>query len=71
MTDASSCARSASTSDPLRFRTAPGSRRGPFGVAQLITDAGSADLHGGGTEAKDLDHAEWKKSRSVWFTVSS
>ncbi|MEE1745784.1 MULTISPECIES: DUF3616 domain-containing protein [unclassified Streptomyces] len=45
--------------------TAPGAR------AQLITDAGSADLYGDGTEAKDLDHAEWKKSRAVWFTVGS
>ncbi|MET8268868.1 DUF3616 domain-containing protein [Streptomyces sp. NPDC005075] len=45
--------------------TVPGAR------AQLITDAGSADLYGDGTEAKDLDHAEWKKSRAVWFTVSS
>lgn len=43
--------------------TVPGAR------AQLITDAGSADLYGDGTEAKDLDHAEWKKSRAVWFTV--
>lgn len=43
----------------------------PGARAQLITDAGSADLYGDGTEAKDLDHAEWKKSRSVWFTVSS
>ncbi|MFD7623005.1 hypothetical protein [Streptomyces sp. NPDC059802] len=43
--------------------TVPGTR------AQLITDAGSADLYGDGTEAKDLDHAEWKKSRAVWFTV--
>ncbi|MFF0397799.1 hypothetical protein ACFYSJ_18855 [Streptomyces sp. NPDC005248] len=38
---------------------------------QLITDAGSADLYGDGTEAKDPDHAEWKKPRSVRFTVSS
>ncbi|MET9659766.1 hypothetical protein [Streptomyces sp. NPDC006510] len=43
--------------------TVPGAR------AQLITDAGSADLYGDGTEAKDLDHAEWKKSRAVRFTV--
>ncbi|MFF8912390.1 DUF3616 domain-containing protein [Streptomyces sp. NPDC015032] len=43
--------------------TVPGAR------AQLITDAGSADLYGDGTEAKDLDHAQWKKSRAVWFTV--
>lgn len=43
--------------------TVPGAR------AQLITDAGSADLYGDGTEAKDLDHAEWKKSRATWFTV--
>ncbi|MEU6018320.1 DUF3616 domain-containing protein [Streptomyces sp. NPDC047515] len=45
--------------------TVPGAR------AQLITDAGSADLYGDGTEAKDLDHAEWKKSRATWFTVGS
>ncbi|WP_406098124.1 hypothetical protein [Streptomyces sp. NBC_01013] len=38
--------------------------------AQLITDAGSADLYGDGTEAKDLDHDEWKKSRATWFTVN-
>ncbi|MFI6649460.1 DUF3616 domain-containing protein [Streptomyces sp. NPDC050529] len=38
--------------------------------AQLITDAGSADLYGDGTEAKDLDHDEWKKSRAAWFTVN-
>ncbi|WP_338695299.1 DUF3616 domain-containing protein [Streptomyces sp. Q6] len=37
---------------------------------QLITDSGSADLYGDGTEAKDLTHAEWKKSRAAWFTVS-
>ncbi|WSI69900.1 hypothetical protein OG599_07195 [Streptomyces sp. NBC_01335] len=37
--------------------------------AQLITDAGAADLYGDGTEAKDLDHAEFKKSRATWFTV--
>ncbi|WP_436521258.1 DUF3616 domain-containing protein [Actinoplanes sp. HUAS TT8] len=38
--------------------------------AQLLTDAGAADLYGDGTEAKDLTHAEWKKSRDVWFTLS-
>ncbi|WP_327711692.1 hypothetical protein OG912_27535 [Streptomyces sp. NBC_00464] len=38
--------------------------------ARLITDAGSADLYGDGTEAKDLDHDEWKKSRAAWFTVN-
>ncbi|MFJ2268248.1 hypothetical protein ACIOHO_18075 [Streptomyces sp. NPDC087849] len=43
----------------------------PGARAQLITDAGSADLYGDGTEAKDLDHAEWKKARAVWFTVGS
>jgi hypothetical protein len=37
--------------------------------AQLITDDGSADLYGDGTEAKDLTHPEWKKSRATWFTV--
>ncbi|WP_443333498.1 hypothetical protein [Streptomyces sp. MJM1172] len=36
---------------------------------QLITDSGSADLYGDGTEAKDLAHAEWKKARSAWFTI--
>ncbi|MFF2523039.1 hypothetical protein [Streptomyces liangshanensis] len=36
---------------------------------QLITDNGSADLYGDGTEAKDLDHAEWKKSRTVRFAL--
>ncbi|MFF2408491.1 hypothetical protein [Streptomyces sp. NPDC058092] len=40
-------------------------------ISQLITDAGSADLYGDGTEAKDLDHAEWRKSRATWFTVGS
>ncbi|MYT71036.1 MULTISPECIES: DUF3616 domain-containing protein [unclassified Streptomyces] len=37
---------------------------------QLITDNGDADLYGDGTEAKDLDHDEWKKARTVRFTVS-
>lgn len=36
---------------------------------QLITDSGSADLYGDGTEAKDLTHAEWKKARAAWFTL--
>ncbi|MFF2732101.1 hypothetical protein ACFVS9_29845 [Streptomyces sp. NPDC058008] len=43
--------------------TVPGTR------TQVITDAGAADLYGDGTAAKDLDHAEWKKSRVTWFTV--
>ncbi|SFS78711.1 hypothetical protein SAMN04487982_103527 [Streptomyces sp. ok210] len=43
----------------------------PGARAQLITDAGSADMYGDVTEARDLDHAEWKKPRSVRFTVSS
>ncbi|MCM9078856.1 hypothetical protein OG304_25235 [Streptomyces sp. NBC_00160] len=43
--------------------TAPGAR------VQLITDSGSADLYGDGTEAKDLTHAEWKKARTAWFTL--
>jgi hypothetical protein len=42
----------------------------PGARAQLITDDGSADLYGDGTEAKDLDHPEWKKSRATWFTVT-
>ncbi|MEU3415121.1 hypothetical protein [Streptomyces sp. NPDC006658] len=37
---------------------------------QLITDDGAADLYGDGTEAKDLAHPEWQKSRTTWFTVS-
>lgn len=37
--------------------------------AQLLTDAGAADLYGDGTEAKDLSHTEWKKSRETWFVV--
>ena len=44
--------------------TVPGAR------VQLITDDGSADLYNDGTEAKDLTHPEWKKSRSTWFTVN-
>ncbi|MFI9241362.1 hypothetical protein ACIGXF_01970 [Streptomyces sp. NPDC053086] len=36
---------------------------------QLITDDGAADLYGDGTEAKDLTHPEWQKSRSTWFTL--
>lgn len=36
---------------------------------QLVTDNGSADLYGDGTEAKDLDHPEWQKARAVWFTL--
>ncbi|MEU9091366.1 hypothetical protein [Streptomyces sp. NPDC048428] len=43
----------------------------PGARAQLLTDAGSADLYGDGTEAKDLDHDEWKKSRATWFTVNA
>ncbi|MFD6182718.1 hypothetical protein [Streptomyces goshikiensis] len=39
------------------------------GRVQLVTDSGSADLYGDGTEAKDLTHAEWKKARSAWFTI--
>ncbi|MEU9096297.1 DUF3616 domain-containing protein [Streptomyces sp. NPDC048361] len=39
--------------------------------AQFITDDGSADLYGDGTEAKDLTHPEWKKSRATWFTVNA
>ncbi|MFD5079407.1 hypothetical protein [Streptomyces sp. NPDC058371] len=42
----------------------------PGARAQLITDDGSADLYGDGTEAKDLAHPEWKKSRATWFTVT-
>ncbi|MEU4349822.1 hypothetical protein [Streptomyces sp. NPDC023838] len=42
----------------------------PGARAQLITDDGSADLYGDGTEAKDLTHPEWKKSRATWFTVT-
>ncbi|WSF37378.1 DUF3616 domain-containing protein [Streptomyces sp. NBC_01351] len=44
-------------------RLVPGAR------IQLITDSGAADLYGDGTEAKDLDHPEWKKSRSAWFKL--
>lgn len=43
--------------------------RRPGARVQLITDSGSADLYGDGTEAKDLNHPEWKKSRSAWFTL--
>ncbi|WP_430625621.1 hypothetical protein [Streptomyces sp. NBC_01264] len=43
--------------------------RVPGAPVQLITDSGSADLYGDGTEAKDLDHPEWKKSRSGWFML--
>lgn len=39
--------------------------------AQLLTDNGSADLYGDGTEAKDLTHPEWKKSRAAWFGVTN
>ncbi|MFG3286855.1 DUF3616 domain-containing protein [Streptomyces sp. NPDC048111] len=42
----------------------------PGARAQFITDDGSADLYGDGTDAKDLTHAEWKKSRATWFTVT-
>nr|WP_234443699.1 DUF3616 domain-containing protein [Streptomyces sp. NRRL B-24484] len=42
----------------------------PGGRAQLITDDGAADLYNDGTEAKDLTHPEWKKSRSTWFTLN-
>nr|WP_053672873.1 hypothetical protein [Streptomyces sp. H036] len=37
---------------------------------QLVTDSGSADLYGDGTEAKDLTHPEWKKARAAWFTLN-
>ncbi|MFI0809970.1 hypothetical protein [Streptomyces echinatus] len=37
---------------------------------QLLTDDGAADLYGDGTEAKDLTHPEWQKSRTTWFTLS-
>ncbi|KOV70977.1 hypothetical protein [Streptomyces sp. MMG1121] len=37
---------------------------------QLITDDGAADLYGDGTEAKDLSHPEWQKSRTTWFTLN-
>ncbi|WP_225822679.1 DUF3616 domain-containing protein [Streptomyces naphthomycinicus] len=37
---------------------------------QLITDDGAADLYGDGTDAKDLTHPEWQKSRTTWFTLS-
>ncbi|MFF1395445.1 hypothetical protein ACFVZD_16740 [Streptomyces sp. NPDC058287] len=40
-------------------------------LAQLLTDNGSADLYGDGTEAKDLTHPEWKKSRATWFGVTN
>ncbi|MFJ6936273.1 hypothetical protein [Streptomyces sp. NPDC101132] len=43
--------------------TQPGAR------VQLLTDNGSADLYGDGTEAKDLTRPEWKKSRAAWFTL--
>ncbi|WP_424214380.1 hypothetical protein ACN20G_21195 [Streptomyces sp. BI20] len=43
--------------------SAPGAR------VQLLTDNGSADLYGDGTEAKDLTKPEWKKSRAVRFTL--
>jgi hypothetical protein len=36
---------------------------------QLITDDGDADLYGDGSQAKDLDHPEWQKSRATWFTL--
>ncbi|MET9698065.1 hypothetical protein ABZY31_14230 [Streptomyces sp. NPDC006529] len=41
----------------------------PGARVQLITDCGSADLYGDGTDAKDLTHPEWKKARSGWFTI--
>ncbi|MCS0605193.1 DUF3616 domain-containing protein [Streptomyces sp. LP11] len=44
--------------------TAPGAR------VRLITDDGAADLYGDGTEAKDLSHPEWQKSRTTWFTLN-
>ncbi|WP_030742495.1 hypothetical protein [Streptomyces sp. NRRL S-31] len=36
---------------------------------QLLTDDGAADLYGDGTDAKDLTHPEWRKSRTTWFTL--
>jgi hypothetical protein len=43
--------------------TAPGAR------VQLVTDDGDADLYQDGTQAKDLTHDEWKKSRATTFTL--
>ncbi|MCX5196571.1 hypothetical protein OOK31_22220 [Streptomyces sp. NBC_00249] len=43
--------------------------RVPGARVQLVTDSGSADLYGDGTEAKDLTHPEWKKARAAWFTL--
>lgn len=42
----------------------------PGQQVQLLTDNGSADLYGDGSQAKDLAREEWKKSRSSWFSVS-
>lgn len=36
---------------------------------RLLTDNGSADLYGDGSEAKDLKHPEWQKSRSTAFAL--
>ncbi|MFG3122860.1 DUF3616 domain-containing protein [Streptomyces sp. NPDC048201] len=41
----------------------------PGGRVQLVTDDGTADLYGDGTEAKDLSHPEWRKSRATFFTL--
>ncbi|MFJ9341158.1 hypothetical protein ACIRP0_17915 [Streptomyces sp. NPDC101733] len=43
--------------------------RAPGARVQLLTDNGAADLYGDGTEAKDLAHPEWKKSRAAWFRL--
>ncbi|WP_349362055.1 hypothetical protein [Streptomyces sp. H27-C3] len=42
----------------------------PGARVQLITDSGSTDWYGDGTEAKDLPHPELKKTRAVWFAVT-
>lgn len=42
----------------------------PDARVQLVTDNGSADLYGDGTEAKDLEYPEWQKSRSTWFRLN-
>ncbi|MEU4218518.1 hypothetical protein [Actinoplanes sp. NPDC026623] len=40
------------------------------GQVRLLADCGAADLYGDGSDAKDLSHPEWQKSRAVWFTAN-
>lgn len=62
---------------PALVRTLPTADAGAWeaivaeagGQVRLLADCGAADLYGDGTDAKDLSHPQWQKSRAAWFTV--